>query len=96
MMKVRPLYDRLVVRPVDPKETAKGGIVIPDIAKEKPQEGEVLAVGEGKVLENGTMLPLAVQVGHKILFWKHSGTDIKIDGEEILILREDDVMAVLA
>jgi chaperonin GroES len=95
-MKVRPLHDRLVVRPIAADETAKGGIIIPDIAKEKPQEGEVLAVGTGKVLENGITLPVAVQVGHKVLFWKHSGTDIKIDGEEILILREDDVMAVLA
>ena len=95
-MKVHPLHDRLLVRPIAAEETAKGGIIIPDIAKEKPQEGEVLAVGTGKVLDNGTKLPLDVQVGHKILFWKHSGTDIKIDGEEILILREDDVMAVLA
>jgi chaperonin GroES len=95
-MRVRPLHDRLLVRPIPAEETAKGGIIIPDIAKEKPQEGEVLAVGDGKVLESGIKLPLAVEVGHKILFWKHSGTDIKIDGEEILILREDQVMAVLA
>jgi chaperonin GroES len=95
-MKLRPLHDLLVVRRIDETATSKGGIVIPDTAKEKSQEGEVLAVGSGKVLDNGTKVPLAVQVGHKILFWKHSGTDIKIDGEEILILREDQVMAVLA
>jgi chaperonin GroES len=95
-MKVRPLYDRLLVRPLPAAETAGGGIIIPDTAREKPQTGEVLAVGDGKVLENGTKLPLAVQVGHKVLFWKHSGTDIRIDGDEILILREDEVMAVLA
>jgi chaperonin GroES len=95
-MKVRPLHDRLVVRRIEEKETAKGGIIIPDTAKEKPQEGEVLAVGNGKVLENGTKLALDVKVGDKILFGKYSGTDIKIDGEDVLILREDEVLAVLA
>jgi chaperonin GroES len=95
-MKVRPLHDRLVVRRVEEKETAKGGIIIPDTAKEKPQEGEVLAVGNGKVLENGTKVALDVKVGDKILFGKYSGTDIKIDGEDVLILREDEVLAVLA
>jgi chaperonin GroES len=95
-MKVRPLHDRLVVRRVEEKETAKGGIIIPDTAKEKPQEGEVLAVGNGKVLENGTKVPLDVKVGDKILFGKYSGTDIKIDGDDVLILREDEVLAVLA
>ena len=94
-MKVRPLHDRLVVRRLEEKETAKGGIIIPDTAKEKPQEGEVLAVGNGKVLENGTKLALDVQVGDKILFGKYSGTDIKIEGEDVLILREDEVLAVL-
>jgi chaperonin GroES len=95
-MKVRPLHDRLIVRRVDPKETAKGGIIIPDTAKEKPQEGEVLAVGNGKILENGTVLAPDVKVGDKILFGKYTGTDIKIDGKEVLILREDEVLAVLA
>jgi len=96
MMKVRPLHDRLLVRRIEEKETAKGGIIIPDTAKEKPQKGEVLAVGNGKLLENGTKIALDVKVGNKILFGKYTGTDIKIDGEEVLILREDEVLAVLA
>ncbi|PYQ08888.1 MAG: co-chaperone GroES [Acidobacteria bacterium] len=95
-MKVRPLHDRLLIRRIEERETAKGGIIIPDTAKEKPQKGEVLAVGNGKILENGTKLPLDVKVGNKILFGKYTGTDIKIDGEEVLILREDEVLAVLA
>ena len=94
-MKVRPLHDRLLVRRIEEKETAKGGIIIPDTAKEKPQRGEVLAVGNGRILENGTKLPLDVKVGNKILFGKYTGTDIKIDGEEVLILREDEVLAVV-
>ena len=96
MLKVRPLHDRLLVRRIEEKETAKGGIIIPDTAKEKPQKGEVLAAGNGKVLENGTKLPLDVKVGDKILFGKYSGTEIKIDGEDVLILREEEVLAVLA
>ena len=96
MMKVRPLHDRLLVRRIEEKETAKGGIIIPDTAKEKPQKGEVLAVGNGKILENGTKIALDVKVGNKILFGKYTGTDIKIDGEEVLILREDEVLAILA
>ena len=95
-MKVRPLHDRLLVRRIEEKETAKGGIIIPDTAKEKPQEGEILAVGNGKILDNGTKLALDVKVGDKILFGKYTGTEIKIDGEEVLILREDEVLAVLA
>jgi len=95
-MKVRPLHDRLVVRRIEEKETAKGGIIIPDTAKEKPQEGEVIAAGNGKVLENGTKVALDVKVGDKILFGKYSGTEIRIDGEDVLILREDEVLAVLA
>ncbi len=94
-MKVRPLHDRLLVRRIEEKETVKGGIIIPDTAKEKPQEGEVIAVGSGKVLENGTKINPEVKVGDKILFGKYSGTDIKIDGEELLILREDEVLAVI-
>ena len=94
-MKVRPLHDRLLVRRIEEKETVKGGIIIPDTAKEKPQEGEVIAVGNGKVLENGTKQALDVKAGDKILFGKYSGTDIKIDGEEYLILREDEVLAIV-
>jgi len=96
MIKVRPLHDRLLVRRIEETETAKGGIIIPDTAKEKPQRGEVLAVGNGKILDNGTKVALDVQVGNKILFGKYTGTDIKIDGEEVLILREDEVLAILA
>ena len=95
-MNVRPLHDRLIIKRVEEKETVKGGIIIPDTAKEKPQKGEVLAVGNGKILDNGTKLALDVKVGDKILFGKYSGTDIKIDGEEVLIVREDEVLAVLA
>ena len=94
-MKVRPLHDGLLVRRIEEKETAKGGIIIPDTAKEKPQEGEILAVGNGKILDNGTKIALDVKVGDKILFGKYTGTEIKIDGEEVLILREDEVLAVL-
>jgi chaperonin GroES len=94
-MKVRPLHDRLLVRRIEEKETVRGGIIIPDSAKEKPQEGEVIAVGNGKVLDNGTKVALDVKAGDKILFGKYSGTDIKIDGEEFLILREDEVLAVI-
>jgi chaperonin GroES len=94
-MKVRPLRDRLLVRRVEEKEQVKGGIIIPDSAKEKPQEGEVVAVGSGKVLDDGKKVDLDVKVGDKILFGKYSGTDIKVDGEEMLILREDEVLAVL-
>ena len=95
-MKVSPLHDRLLVRRIEEKETAKGGIIIPDTAKEKPQEGEVLAVGNGKILDNGTKIALDVKVGDRILFGKYTGTDIKVDGEEVLILREDEVLAVFA
>jgi chaperonin GroES len=86
----------MVVRRIEEKETAKGGIIIPDTAKEKPQEGEVLAVGNGKILDNGTKVALDVKVGDKILFGKYSGTEIKIEGEDVLILREEEVLAVLA
>ncbi len=95
MKKVRPLHDRLMVRRIEEKESAKGGIIIPDTAKEKPQEGEVLAVGNGKILDNGTKRALDVKVGNKILFGKYTGTEIKVDGEDVLILREDEVLAVL-
>jgi chaperonin GroES len=95
MSKIRPLHDRLVIKRIEEKETIKGGIIIPDSAKEKPQEGEVIAVGNGKTLDNGTKVPMDVKVGDKILFGKYSGTDIKIDGEEVLILREDEVLAIV-
>jgi chaperonin GroES len=94
-MKIRPLHDRLLVQRIEEKETVKGGIIIPDSAKEKPQEGKVVAVGNGKVLENGTKLALDVKAGDKILFGKYSGSEIKVDGEEYLILREDEVLAVI-
>jgi len=94
-MKIRPLYDRIVVRRIEEQETVRGGIIIPDSAKEKPQEGEVVAVGHGKRLEDGKLVPLDVKVGDRILFGKYSGSDIKLDGEEYLIMREDEVLGVL-
>ena len=95
MAKVRPLHDRLLVKRIEETETVKGGIIIPDSAKEKPQEGEVIAVGNGKILDNGSKVELDVKAKDKILFGKYSGTDIKIDGEEYMILREDEVLAVI-
>ena len=95
MAKVRPLHDRLLVKRIEEKETVKGGIIIPDTAKEKPQEGKVIAVGNGKILDNGTKVPLDVKAGDKILFGKYSGTEVKIEGEEHLILREDDILGVI-
>ncbi len=94
-MKIRPLYDRIVVKRVEEQEVMQGGLYIPDTAKEKPQEGEVVAVGKGKRLEDGKLVPLDVQVGDRILFGKYSGSDIKIDGNEYLIMREDEVLGVL-
>jgi chaperonin GroES len=94
-MNIRPLYDRIVVRRVEEKETIMGGIIIPDTAKEKPQEGEVVAVGKGKRLEGGKIVALDVNVGDRILFGKYSGSDIKLDGEELLIMREDEVLGVI-
>ncbi|MDX2150325.1 MAG: co-chaperone GroES [Bryobacteraceae bacterium] len=94
-MDIRPLHDRIVVRRVEESETIQGGIIIPDTAKEKPQQGEVVAVGKGKRLEDGKVLPLDVQVGDRILFGKYSGSDIKLDGNEFLIMREDEVLGVL-
>ena len=92
---VRPLYDRILVRRIEEKESVKGGIIIPDTAKEKPQEGEVIAVGNGRKTEEGTVIPLDVKVGDRILFGKYSGTDIRIEDEEFLILREEEVLGVL-
>jgi chaperonin GroES len=94
-MKVRPLHDRLLVRRSEEKGEARGGIIIPDTAREKPMRGEVLAVGNGRVLENGKKLPIDVNVGDRILFGKYSGTEIEIDGEDVLIVREDEVLAIL-
>jgi chaperonin GroES len=94
-MKVRPLQDRILVRRLQEEEKTKGGIIIPDTAKEKPIEGEVIAVGNGKVLEGGKVAPLAVKAGDRILFGKYSGTEIKVDGVEHLILREDEVLGVV-
>jgi chaperonin GroES len=94
-MKIRPLYDRVVVKRIETTEQMQGGLYIPDTAKEKPQEGEVVAVGKGKRLEDGKIIPLDVQVGDKILFGKYSGSDIKLDGEELLIMREDEVLGIL-
>jgi chaperonin GroES len=94
--KIRPLQDRLLVRRLGSEERTKGGIIIPDTAKEKPQEGEVIAVGNGKVLENGTVLPLDVKVGDRVLFSKYAGSEVKIEGEEYTIMREDDVLGVVS
>lgn len=94
-MKVKPLYDRVLVKRLSEEERTKGGIIIPDTAKEKPYEGEVIAVGEGKLMENGQLRPLSVKVGDRVLFGKYAGTEIKIDDEEHLILREDDILAII-
>jgi chaperonin GroES len=94
-MKIRPLHDRVLVRRLEEEEQKVGGIIIPDTAKEKPQQGEVIGVGNGKLLENGERVPLDVKVGDRILFGKYAGADVKIDGEEYLILREDEILAVL-
>ncbi len=94
-MKIRPLQDRIIVRRVDEEETTKGGIIIPDSAKEKPQEGKVIAVGKGKVSEDGKLQKLDVKKGDKVLFSKYAGTEINIEGVEHLIIREDDVLGVV-
>ena len=94
--KLTPLHDRILVRRIDEGETVRGGIIIPDTAKEKPQEGEVIAVGKGKKNEEGKVFPLDVKEGDRILFGKYSGTEIKIEGEEFLIMREEEVLGVLS
>ena len=94
-MNLKPLYDRVVVKPIEADEVTAGGIVIPDNAKEKPTKGEVLAVGEGKPLDNGQVRALEVKVGDRILFGKYSGTEVKLDGEDYLVMREDDIMGVI-
>ncbi len=94
-MKVRPLHDRVIVKRVDEEEITKGGIIIPDTAKEKPVEGEIVAVGDGKVADDGKKIPLEVKAGDKVLFGKYAGTEIQIEGEETLIMREDDIIAIV-
>lgn len=94
-VKVRPLHDRILIRRIEEKESVKGGIIIPDTAKEKPQEGEVIAVGNGRKTEDGKVIPLDVKAGDHILFGKYSGTEIKIEEEEYLILREEEVLGVI-
>jgi chaperonin GroES len=94
-MNLRPLHDRVIVKRVEEERTTPGGIVIPDSAAEKPIRGEVLAVGNGKILDNGEQKALDVKVGDKVLFGKYSGTEVKVDGEELLVMREDDIMAVI-
>jgi chaperonin GroES len=94
-MEIRPLYDRIVVRRIETQENKQGSLYIPDSAKEKPQEGQVVAVGQGKRLENGQLAALDVKAGDRILFGKYSGSEIKIDGEELLIMREDEVLGIL-
>ena len=94
-MKVRPLHDRILIKRIEEKETVKGGIIIPDTAKEKPQEAEVIAVGNGKKTEEGKLIALDVKVGDRILFGKYSGTEIKLDGDEYVIIREEEILGVL-
>ena len=94
-MKIRPLQDRVIVQRIEEEEKTKGGIIIPDTAKEKPQEGKVVAVGKGKVNDDGKLLPLSVKAGDKILFGKYSGTEVKLNGNEYLIMREDDILGIV-
>ncbi len=94
-MKIKPLGDRVVVKPLESKEVSKSGIIIPDTAKEKPQEGEIVAVGEGKVTDEGKRIPLDVKVGQKILFGKYSGTEIKIEGQDLLIMHQEDILGII-
>ncbi len=94
-MKIRPLHDRVIVKRLEQERTSPGGIVIPDTATEKPVQGKVVAVGNGKILEDGKVRPLDVKVGDKILFGKYSGTEVKVDGDDLVVMREEDVMAVI-
>jgi chaperonin GroES len=95
VMKVTPLGDRVLVKPLEAQEKTKGGIILPDTAKEKPQEGKVVAVGKGRVSDEGTLQPLEVKAGDKVLYGKYSGTEIKVDGEDHLIVREEDILAII-
>ncbi|MFW2330956.1 MAG: co-chaperone GroES [Nitrospinota bacterium] len=94
-MNVKPLHDRVLVEPASEQETIKGGIIIPDTAKEKPQEGKVVAIGAGKILDDGSRKPFEVQVGDKVIYSKYAGTEIKVDSEERLLMREDDILAII-
>ncbi|MFP4081031.1 MAG: co-chaperone GroES [Ectothiorhodospira sp.] len=94
-MNIRPLHDRVIIKRMEEERTTPGGIVIPDSAAEKPIRGEVMAVGNGKILENGDVRPLDLKVGDKVIFGKYSGTEVKVDGEDLLVMREEDVMAVI-
>jgi chaperonin GroES len=94
-MKIRPLHDLLIVKRLEEERTSPGGIVIPDSATEKPSQGKVISAGKGKILENGTVRALDVKVGDKILFGKYSGTEVKVDGDDLLVMREEDIMAVI-
>lgn len=94
-MRIRPLHDRIIVKRTEEEEKTKGGIIIPDTAKEKPAEGKVIAVGEGRIKKDGSKIPLEVKVGDRVLFSKYGGTEVKIDGEEHLMMREDDILAVV-
>ncbi|HEY3521971.1 MAG TPA: co-chaperone GroES [Rhodanobacteraceae bacterium] len=94
-MKLRPLHDRVIIKRLEAETKSAGGIVIPDTATEKPVKGEVVAVGTGKILEDGKVRPLAVKAGDKVLFGKYSGTEVKVDGEELLVMREEDLMAII-
>ena len=94
-LKIRPLHDRVIIKRLEEERTSPGGIVIPDTAAEKPVQGKIVAVGKGKILEDGQVRPLDVKVGDKILFGKYSGTEVKVDGEDLLVMREEDVMAVI-
>jgi chaperonin GroES len=95
LMKIRPLHDRVIVKRVEEERTSPGGIVIPDTAAEKPIQGKIIAVGNGKILDNGEIRALDVKVGNKVLFGKYSGTEVKMDGDELLVMREEDIMAVI-
>ena len=94
-MKIRPLHDRVIVKRLEEERTSAGGIIIPDSATEKPVQGKVVAVGKGKILENGDVRPLDLKVGDKVLFGKYGGTEVKVDGDDLLVMREEDVMAVI-
>ncbi|MBU6377935.1 MAG: co-chaperone GroES [Gammaproteobacteria bacterium] len=94
-MKIRPLHDRVIVKRLEEERTSPGGIVIPDSAAEKPSQGKVLAIGKGKILEDGSVRALDVKVGDKILFGKYSGTEVKVDGDDLLVMREEDIMAII-
>ncbi len=94
-MKIRPLHDRVIIKRMEEERLSAGGIVIPDTATEKPVRGEVIAVGNGKILEDGSVRPIAVKAGDKVLFGKYSGTEVKIDGQELLVMREEDIMGVI-